>query len=84
MFKKMIFTLTMALGVALISNSQDASLAPSEQDCQPGGLANVYCLYWDVEYEVVSGFWWWSDPTIKITCKTGGEFKCENKSDNPV
>lgn len=89
MFKKMIFTLTMVFGMAIISNSQDASLEPSdlepsEQDCQPGGLANVYCPYWDVEYEVVSGFWWWSDPTIRIACKTGGEFKCEKKSDNPV
>lgn len=53
--------------------------ASAVEDCAPGGLANVYCPYWDVTYEVESGFWPWSDPIITITCNTGGEFQCESR-----
>lgn len=41
--------------------------------CQEGTVANQCCPYWDVEVEVGGG--WPSFP--KVTCKTGGAFKCK-------
>ncbi|REG81124.1 hypothetical protein [Algoriphagus antarcticus] len=70
-----ILTILFSIGSSLDANALN--------ECQPGGLANVYCPYWDVTYEVTAGFWPWSDPTISITCTTGGEFKCE-KQTQPV
>jgi len=38
-------------------------------DCDPGGLANLCCPYWNVTV-----VWTWTGPTV--TCETGGQFKC--------
>ncbi|WP_209332883.1 hypothetical protein [Lunatimonas salinarum] len=43
-------------------------------DCQPGGLANQCCPYWNVTVEYGGG--WPSFP--KITCITGGQLKCKD------
>lgn len=77
--KKIIFSAFLILGFGVSSFGSDASLPGDGSECQTGGLANVNCPYWDVTYEVTSGFWPWSSPTIKVTCTTGGQFKCEKK-----
>lgn len=53
-----------------ISTSQQGLLF-SEDPCEPGGMANKCCPYWDIE--VTMG---WPFPTVK--CSTGGQFKCED------
>lgn len=77
MIKRFVLSTLLVLGVLINSNSQDASVGEGDDSCQTGGLANVNCPYWDVEYEVSSGFWPWSAPNIKVTCTTGGSFMCE-------
>lgn len=75
--KKLFIGSALFLAIAFVGNANDASLPPSDgDDCQPGGLANKYCPYWDVEYEFTGGL---VKPSWKVTCKTGGSFKCEEK-----
>jgi len=75
--KKLFFASALFLAFAFVGNANDESLPPSDSgNCQPGGVANVYCPYWDVEYKVTGGL---VMPSIEITCKTGGSFKCEVK-----
>lgn len=55
----------------------DPDPAGGGSECGPGGLANKHCPYWDVEYEYYSGFPPFIPPSITVTCKTGGEFICD-------
>ncbi len=41
-----ILTILFSIGSSLDANALN--------ECQPGGLANVYCPYWDVTYEVTA------------------------------
>lgn len=43
-----------------------------ENDNCDGGLANLCCPIWNVEYSVSFGFF------VSVTCTTGGSFQCEN------
>ena len=79
--KKLI--LSFVLSFLVVGGTVNLTLAQSiggteAGSCETGGLANVKCPYWDVVYEVDSGFWPFVPPSIKITCTTGGEFVCQN------
>ncbi|MGY8916591.1 MAG: hypothetical protein ACKVJF_16090 [Flavobacteriales bacterium] len=50
---------------------------PGGTNCNGGGLANLRCPYWDVEYEYYSGFPPFIPPSVTVTCHTGGEYQCE-------
>lgn len=77
--RKLICTALLVIGLGASTFSQDASVPGDGSECEPGGLANQYCPYWDVTYEILSGFWPWSSATVKITCQTGGSFQCKKK-----
>lgn len=80
--KLLSFAFMMLFAVSISQGSdgtQPGELAPEDStDCQTGGLANVYCPYWDVS--VTYAF-----ESPAITCQTGGEHKCkERKSPTPA
>jgi len=66
-----------ALGFSAISQDtefkEDGGSGGGGDDCE-GPVANLYCPYWDVEYEVTQGLF---ESTVKVTCRTGGIFYCE-------
>lgn len=74
--KKLFLSSFLFIGLGFMSFGQNASVPGDDSQCQPGGAANKYCLYWDITYEVSTGFWPWSSATVKITCQTGGVFTC--------
>lgn len=50
-----------------VEMTSDAAVAVD--DCEPGGLPNRCCSYWEVTVE-----WGWMSPGV--SCTTGGNFQC--------
>lgn len=77
---KKIKLLMMIFCMALFSNSFAQAPVEGEvdeeepADCQPGGLANTGCPYWNIKYSTEVSI---VGPKTVIICETGGQFKCK-------
>lgn len=68
--KHIIFSSVLALGLLFSTSNFNANAMMT--DCEPGGLANVYCPYWNITIT-----WTFTGP--KVACSTGGQFKCKEE-----
>lgn len=76
---KKLYVLCTAIALALLSFSLQSQTIDqnTSSECKPGGLPNLYCPYWNVTVDFGLGI---PFPTMSISCSTGGEFKCKEKS----